>query len=152
MAVTYGFYNSVSGDRKYDARQIASIFDGVILDGVYQSIGTALIVTASSGLQVRVATAYKGAADRHRSTGCRRLPAGTKRFGRTWDQQRGSQVAGLACDDSQSNFASLRRVIAFFAIQTTALLYDPPVVPFLVAAVPAGSRVVPGRCVVAAGV
>ena len=54
MAVTYGFYNSVSGDRKYDARQMASIFDGVIVDGVYQSIGTALIVTASSGLQVRV--------------------------------------------------------------------------------------------------
>ena len=54
MAVTYGFYNSVSGDRKYDARQMASIFDGVIVDGVYQSIGTALIVTASSGLQVSV--------------------------------------------------------------------------------------------------
>ena len=54
MAVTYGFYNSVSGDRKYDAQQMASIFDGVIVDGVYQSIGTALIVTASSGLQVRV--------------------------------------------------------------------------------------------------
>ena len=30
MAVTYGFYNSVSGDRKYDTQQMASIFDGVI--------------------------------------------------------------------------------------------------------------------------
>ena len=56
MAVTYGFYNSVNGDRKYDARQMAAIFDGIITDGVYQSIGSALMVKATTGMQVAVGT------------------------------------------------------------------------------------------------
>lgn len=38
MAVSSGFYNSVSGDRKYTAEQLSSIFDGIIEDGVYASI------------------------------------------------------------------------------------------------------------------
>lgn len=54
MSLTYGFYNSVSGDRKYDAKQISSIFDGIVNDGIFMSIGTALRVSASSGMTVNV--------------------------------------------------------------------------------------------------
>ena len=44
MTVTSGFFNSVNHDRLYNAEQISSIFDGVILDGVYQGIGDAFQV------------------------------------------------------------------------------------------------------------
>ena len=54
MSVTCGFFNSSSGDREYDAEQISSIFDGLIRDGVFATIGTAFNVTASSGLIVNV--------------------------------------------------------------------------------------------------
>lgn len=54
MALTYGFYNSQDGDRKYDAVQMSSIFDGIIEDGIFQSIGTAMAVTASTGKTVVV--------------------------------------------------------------------------------------------------
>lgn len=56
MAVTYGFYNSSNGDRTYDARQMSSIFDGIIEDGVYASIGDNLIVKARSEMTVSVGT------------------------------------------------------------------------------------------------
>lgn len=45
--LTYGFYNSVSGDRTYNAEQFASIFDGVIMDGVFEHIGNHFAVTKS---------------------------------------------------------------------------------------------------------
>lgn len=54
MSVTYGFYNSLNGDRKYNAEQISSIFDGLIIDGVFASIGTAFAVKAAGGLTVNV--------------------------------------------------------------------------------------------------
>ena len=44
MSLTYGFYNSVKHDRVYNAIQMSSIFDGIIQDGVYQSIGDAFSV------------------------------------------------------------------------------------------------------------
>lgn len=47
MSLTYGFYNAVNHDRTYDAIQLSSIFDGIIKDGIFQSIGTALEPTAS---------------------------------------------------------------------------------------------------------
>lgn len=54
MSFTYGFYNSLNHDRKYDARQMAAVFDGIINDGVFQSIGTAFVVQADTGLNVNV--------------------------------------------------------------------------------------------------
>lgn len=54
MALTYGFYNSQNGDRTYDATDISSIFDGIIKDGVFMSIGDAFIVSAANGMQVKV--------------------------------------------------------------------------------------------------
>lgn len=50
MTVTSGFFNSISSDRKYDARQMSEIFDGIINDGVYQSIGDRMIVSTSNNL------------------------------------------------------------------------------------------------------
>lgn len=54
MAVTYGFYNSVGGDRRYDAVQMSALFDGVIEDGVLQHIGTAFLVSAAGSLNVSI--------------------------------------------------------------------------------------------------
>lgn len=54
MAITSGFFNSKNGDRKYDAEVMSSIFDGIINDGVFQSVGTAFAVKASSGNVVNV--------------------------------------------------------------------------------------------------
>jgi len=55
MAITSGFFNSSSGDRKYNAVQMGSIFDGVILDGVYMSIGDRFIVkTMNNGMSISV--------------------------------------------------------------------------------------------------
>lgn len=54
MSVTYGFYNSLNGDRKYNAEQLSSLFDGLIIDGVFASIGTAFVVKATTGITVNV--------------------------------------------------------------------------------------------------
>ena len=54
MSVTFGFYNSVNGDRKYDAIQMSSIFDGIIRDGILQHYGTAMVVKESEGMMVNV--------------------------------------------------------------------------------------------------
>lgn len=57
MALTYGFYNSLNGDRRYNAEQFGSIFDGVINDGVYMKIGGQMMVkTANNGFQVNIQT------------------------------------------------------------------------------------------------
>ena len=47
MSVTSGFFNSLSGDRKYDAIQISSMFDGLITDGIYNGFLESFMVTAS---------------------------------------------------------------------------------------------------------
>lgn len=52
--VTFGFYNSLNGDRKYNAEQMSSIFNGIINDGVFMSIGDHLNVTAGEGMSVIV--------------------------------------------------------------------------------------------------
>lgn len=54
MSLTYGFFNSNNGDRKYNAEQMSSIFDGIIVDGVFASIGTAFAVKAAGGNKVNV--------------------------------------------------------------------------------------------------
>lgn len=54
MSITCGFFNSLNGDRKYAASQMSSIFDGLIIDGVFASIGTAFAVKAAGGLTVNV--------------------------------------------------------------------------------------------------
>lgn len=56
MALRYGFYNSINHDRKYDALDMSSIFDGIIEDGVFATIGKIFTVTPGEGLQVIVDT------------------------------------------------------------------------------------------------
>ena len=56
MALTYGFYNSVSGDRTYSAEQMNSFLDGVIEEGVFQAIGQRFEVKATTGRVVTVGT------------------------------------------------------------------------------------------------
>lgn len=49
MSVTSGFFNSLNGDRRYNAEQMSAIFDGIINDGVFANIGTAFGVRVDSG-------------------------------------------------------------------------------------------------------
>lgn len=46
MAVTSGFFNSLYGDRKYNAEQFSAMFDNLITDGVFSNVGNAFQVTA----------------------------------------------------------------------------------------------------------
>ena len=56
MAVTSGFFNSKNHDRKYNATQMSSLFEGIIKDGVFQSVGNIFKVTASTDMSVTVDT------------------------------------------------------------------------------------------------
>lgn len=53
---TSGFFNSVNGDRLYNADQMSAIFNGLITDGVYMSVGERLAVQPNSGLTIQIAT------------------------------------------------------------------------------------------------
>lgn len=54
MAITYGFFNSVDGDRKYNAKNIGRYLYGIVSSGVYADISSSLQVLAGSGMQVQV--------------------------------------------------------------------------------------------------
>ena len=54
MSVTCGFYDSLNGDRKYYASDMSKIFDGLIIDGVFASIGDCFVVKATTGQTVNV--------------------------------------------------------------------------------------------------
>lgn len=56
MAFTYGFYNSVNHDRRYDAEQFGHMFDGIITDGIFPTIGDRFQVKPRSGMTVTVGT------------------------------------------------------------------------------------------------
>ena len=56
MSLKSGFYNSMNGDRKYSATDMSSLFDGLINDGVFMSVGSNFAVTADSGNTVIVGT------------------------------------------------------------------------------------------------
>ena len=54
--ITYGFFDSIDGDRKYSADQMSEYFEGLIGDGIYESVGQALVVTPGAGLTVNIGT------------------------------------------------------------------------------------------------
>jgi len=54
MSVTFGFYNSIAGDRTYDSTQVSQMFEGLIADGIYATVGDALAVVAGTGMSVSV--------------------------------------------------------------------------------------------------
>ena len=56
MAFSYGFYNSLNGDRKYDSEDISRMFDGILMDGIVGAVGDTFAVNASSGTVVTVAS------------------------------------------------------------------------------------------------
>ena len=56
MAWTSGFFNSVNGDRLYNADQMSHIFEGLITDGVYESVDNKLAVQPNSGMTIQIAT------------------------------------------------------------------------------------------------
>ena len=56
MAITSGFFNSVSGDRLYNAEQMTLYFEGLIGNGIYENIGDKFQVTAGEGMTVTVGT------------------------------------------------------------------------------------------------
>lgn len=45
--ISSGFFNSIKHDRRYNALQFGSIYDGVIRDGIFMSIGTCFQITES---------------------------------------------------------------------------------------------------------
>lgn len=49
MTLTYGFYDALSNDRVYTAAQMSRLFEGIITDGIFQTIGTAFVVTHNTG-------------------------------------------------------------------------------------------------------
>lgn len=54
MAIKYGFFNSVGGDRLYNAEDVGRYLYGIITDGVYQDDTGQLQVLASSGAGMTV--------------------------------------------------------------------------------------------------
>ena len=54
VTLTCGFYNGL--DRTYDAEQMSSIFDGLVSDGIYASVGECFIVKARTGREISVGT------------------------------------------------------------------------------------------------
>lgn len=54
MSVTSGFFNSLNSDRRYNAEQMSAIFNGIIKDGIFASIGTAFTVSADAGFTVNI--------------------------------------------------------------------------------------------------
>jgi len=55
MAVSSGFFNSVSHDRQYNASHFGEFFDGIINDGVFTTVGDQFAVTPGTGMNVNVA-------------------------------------------------------------------------------------------------
>lgn len=53
---TSGFFNSVNGDRVYNAQQMSEIFEGLITDGVYEAVGNKLAVQPGGGMDVQIAS------------------------------------------------------------------------------------------------
>ena len=56
MAWESGFFNSLNGDRRYNADQLSKIFTGLITDGVYASVGDKLAVQPYNGMTICIAS------------------------------------------------------------------------------------------------
>lgn len=59
MAITCGFFNAIKQsdgtyDRTYNADQMSTYFEGLVSDGVYESVDDAMQVLSGTGMQVQV--------------------------------------------------------------------------------------------------
>lgn len=52
--ITSGFFNSVDGDRRYNAEQMSDMFEGLIGGGVFPNVGDKFAVSVNSGMRVEV--------------------------------------------------------------------------------------------------
>ena len=64
MATSYGFFNSVSGDRLYNADDVNSFLEGLVGDGIYANVDDMFAVASGTGMQVKVAPG-KASLDHH---------------------------------------------------------------------------------------
>lgn len=55
MATSYGFFNSISGDRLYNADDVNTFLEGLVGDGLYANVDDMFVVTAGTGMTVKVA-------------------------------------------------------------------------------------------------
>ena len=58
MAEKYGFFNSMNGDRLYNAEDIGGYFTKLVSDGVFQAPATNLKIVESSGMTVNVSAGW----------------------------------------------------------------------------------------------
>ena len=58
MAVSFGFYDSLNGDRKYTAVQFSYLFNSLIKDGIFMHVGEHLNVKKGTGMQVNVGSGF----------------------------------------------------------------------------------------------
>ncbi|MDE5768926.1 MAG: hypothetical protein K2H82_06030, partial [Oscillospiraceae bacterium] len=56
--VTYGFFDSVDGDRRYNADDISNFFLKLISDGVFATPANSMQVLASSGMTIKVSPGW----------------------------------------------------------------------------------------------
>ena len=78
-SVSCGFFNSLR-DRKYDASQMSAIFDGIINDGIFATIGTMFAVKAQSGNTITIGV-------------------GRAWFNHTWTYN--DAILPITCDDAE---------------------------------------------------
>lgn len=90
MSLSYGFYNSINHDRLYNATDLSSIFDGIIQDGVYATIGEKFAVKAASEMYVTVGS-------------------GRAWFNRTWTYNDAPLL--LDCFESELNYDRIDAVV-----------------------------------------
>lgn len=55
MAILSGYYNSMGGDRKYNAEEMSKYFSGLISRGVLQNYGGKYMPTAKTGMTINIA-------------------------------------------------------------------------------------------------
>lgn len=53
---TSGFFNAINSDRKYSAEQMSQLFDGLITDGIFLTIGDQLMITEDENMTVILET------------------------------------------------------------------------------------------------
>lgn len=52
----YGFFNSIEGDRTYDAEDLSNLYEGLLTDGVIRGVASELNVIPGTGMNVTVGT------------------------------------------------------------------------------------------------
>ena len=58
MAYKSGFFNSINGDRKYNAEELSNFYGQLISNGVLNKKDNGLQVTAGNGLTVQISKGW----------------------------------------------------------------------------------------------